>query len=313
MNNLPPAFSFNVILKVGGKMKSIKDKLQSANTPLISDGAWGTFLQQAGLEPGECPDLWSVTHRSEVLAIAKSYVDAGVDMIESNSFGANRFKLSHFGLDNRTQEINRAAAEISREAAGSDINVIASVGPTGKMLLMGDVTEDELFDAFTEQALALKEGGADAVCIETFTDIDEARIAIKAARQAAQLEIICTFTFEKTVNNDYRTMMGVSPAQMAAAMIEAGADIIGTNCGNGMERMAEIVREIRQSAPEIPILVHANAGMPRNVDGKTVFPESPEDMAGNAVAVMKAGANILGGCCGTNPDHIRAIKKAVSA
>jgi len=292
-------------------MKSLKDKLRSAKVPLISDGAWGTFLQEAGLTPGECPDFWSISNRKVVLRIAKSYVDAGADMIESNSFGANRFKLSHYGLENKAIEINRAAAEVSREAAGDKINVIASMGPTGKMLLMGDVSEQELFDAFAEQAVALKEGGADALCIETFTDIDEARIAVQAAKQAAHLKLICTFTFERTLNNDYRTMMGVSPAQMAEAMIDAGADIIGTNCGNGMERMAEIVSEIRLAAPSIPILVHANAGMPRNVDGKTVFPETPEEMAANAVAVMRAGANILGGCCGTTPAHIRAIKNAV--
>lgn len=278
---------------------------------MLSDGAWGTFLQKNGLQPGECPDLWSVTHRDVVMDIARSYVDAGCDMIQTNSFGANSFKLEHFGLSQRTAEINKAAAEISRDAAGDKARVIASMGPTGKLLLMGEVSEQEIFDAFATQAAALKDGGADALCIETFTDIEEASIAVKASKAATGIEVICTFTFEKTMNNDFRTMMGVSPSQMAAAILEAGADIIGTNCGNGMQLMADIVKELREAAPNTPILVHANAGMPVNVDGITVFPETPEQMAGNAMKVLDAGANILGGCCGTTPQHIRAIGQAL--
>jgi 5-methyltetrahydrofolate--homocysteine methyltransferase len=278
---------------------------------LVSDGAWGTELHKKGLKPGECPELWCVEHRDAVLAIARSYVAAGADMIETNSFGGTRFKLAHFGLAGRVAELNRAAAAISREAAGPERHVIASVGPTGKMLLMGDVEEQALYDGFKEQLAALEQGGADACCIESFFAIDEATLAVKAAKENTKLEVICTFTFERTAQGEYRTMMGVSPADMALAMLKAGADIIGTNCGNGMERMAAIVREIRQAAPKAPILVHANAGMPVEKAGKTVFPETPDIMAKHALETVKAGANIVGGCCGATPEHIRAIARAV--
>lgn len=291
-------------------MKSIAEAIKSRKT-LVSDGAWGTFLHEKGLTVGECPELWCVTRPVDVLDIAKSYIDAGADMIESNSFGANRFKLSHWGLEPRCDEINRAAATISRQAAGPYRHVIASIGPTGKILMMGDVAEEEIYEAFREQAVALENGGADACCIETMTALDEACIAIKAARENTKLEVICTFTFDKTIDGLYRTMMGVSPAEFAAAAVGAGAHIIGTNCGNGMARMIEIVRELRAADAATPILVHANAGLPQNLDGHIVFPETPDMMAALVPECVAAGANVIGGCCGTTPRHIAAIVKVV--
>ena len=295
--------------------QKIVDAVKSGKV-LISDGAWGTFLQKKGLKPGECPELWAVERPVDVKEIAQAYFAAGADMVESDTFGGTSFKLEHFGLKDRVAEINQAAARLSAEAAveaGGTKWVIASVGPTGKMLVTEEVTEDELYNSFKEQVVALANGGADAICIETMSDIEEAALAVKAVKGNTQCEAIATFTFSKTVNGDYRTMMGVSPEQAAEAMLEAGADIIGTNCGNGIERMIEIVKVMRKAAPTTPILVHANAGLPKNVNGVDTFPETPEMMATQVHGLVAAGANIIGGCCGTTPAHIKAIKDAVKA
>jgi 5-methyltetrahydrofolate--homocysteine methyltransferase len=178
---------------------------------------------------------------------------------------------------------------------------------------MGDVTEEDFYATFKEQVVALAQGGADAICIETMSALDEAVAAVRATLENTTCEVICTLTFERTLQGEYRTMMGVSPTEAATALVEAGAHIIGTNCGNGMERMVDIVRELRAAAPSTPILVHANAGLPKTVDGVDVFPESPADMAARVPALVAAGANIIGGCCGTTPAHISAIKQAAVA
>jgi 5-methyltetrahydrofolate--homocysteine methyltransferase len=278
---------------------------------LVSDGAWGTFLQLKGLKPGECPEQWNVTRPNDVLDIATSYFDAGADMVETNSFGGSRFKLDKYGFGDKVFEFNKAAAEISRQAAGPDRFVLGSVGPTGKLLLMEEVTEEELYEAFKEQSMALEAGGVNAIMIETMTDLDEARIAVKAAKENTSCEVFCTMTFEKIIGGGFRTMMGISPSEMAEVLVEAGADLIGTNCGNGMEDMIGMVKEIRSVNPTIPILVHANAGMPRLQDGVTTFPETPDDMASRVKDIIAAGANIVGGCCGTTPAHIRKVCEVV--
>jgi 5-methyltetrahydrofolate--homocysteine methyltransferase len=244
--------------------------------------------------------------------IAKGYIEAGSDMIETDSFGGTRCKLEHFGLADRTEELNKAAASISREAAGPDKWVIASVGPTGMMTAMGDVTEADFYAFFKEQVMALEAGGADAICIETMSALDESVAAIRAARENTGCEVICTLTYERTQQGTYRTMMGVSPTEAALATVAAGAHIIGTNCGNGMERMIDIVKELKQASPATPVMVQANAGLPKNVNGIDIFPESPADMAGRVAELVAAGAAIIGGCCGTTPSHIAALKQAVS-
>jgi 5-methyltetrahydrofolate--homocysteine methyltransferase len=287
-------------------MKSLLAEIQKGK-PLISDGAWGTFLQARGLQPGECPELWNITHRADVFAIAKSYIEAGADIILTNSFGGSPLKLIHYGLSERTAELNEAAGAISREAAGSDKFVLGSMGPSGAILMMGEVSGQELYDGFALQAAALKKGGVDAICIETMSDIEEATIAVQAAKESTGLEIVCTFTFEKTISGEYRTMMGVSPSDMVQAIINAGASVIGTNCGNGFEQMIGIVKEIRRVDNVTPVLVHANAGKPIMKDERTYYPDTPEMMAATMHTLVAEGANIIGGCCGTTPEHIRAL------
>jgi 5-methyltetrahydrofolate--homocysteine methyltransferase len=289
---------------------TILDELKQ-NKILLSDGAWGTFLQAKGMSPGECPELWNIDHRSDVLNIAESYIKAGSDIIETNSFGASRLKLSQYGLGDRIFEINRAAASISREAAGINKHVAGSVGPTGKMLLMGDVTETELYDSFSEQAIALEKGGADIIIIETMSALDEASIAVKAARENTECVVIVTMTFSKDPQGRFFTMMGVSPAEMVISMKEAGAHIIGSNCGNGIEDMIGVVNEIKAADNNIPVMIQANAGTPEFIDGATVYRESPEMMASFVPQLIKAGVNILGGCCGTTPEHIRQMGKII--
>jgi 5-methyltetrahydrofolate--homocysteine methyltransferase len=278
---------------------------------LLSDGAWGTFLHSKGMDPGECPEFWNISHRSDVLDIAEAYVQAGSDIVGTNSFGGSRLKLSQYGFDDRVSEINQAAASISREAAGNDKYVAGSVGPTGKMLIMGDVTEEELYEGFKEQSLALEKGGADIIIIETMTALDEASLAVKAARENTGCTVIVTMTFSGDIKGEFHTMMGATPAEMVISMKKAGAHIVGSNCGNGIKDMIGIVRAIRAIDKNIPVIIQANAGIPEFVDGKTVFRESPEMMASFVPLLINAGANIIGGCCGTTPEHIRQMGKAL--
>ncbi len=291
-------------------MRRIVEELQDGR-PRVSDGAWGTLLQTRGLPAGVCPELWCVEHPDVVRDIAREYAAAGAALIKTNSFGGSRIKLAAYGLAHRAFELNEAAAALSREAAGQNRHVLGSMGPTGKMLFLDEVSADALYEAFAEQASALERGGADACCIETMSALDEALVAVRAVRENTKLEIICTFTFEKTQMGDYRTMMGVSPDAMAEALVQAGVDIIGSNCGNGMQQMADIARAIRRVAPQTPILIHANAGLPVYRNGQVFYPETPEVMAKQARDVIRAGANIVGGCCGTTPEHIRALVHAL--
>jgi len=292
-------------------MKNILDKINEGAV-LLSDGAWGTMLFEKGLESTDCPELWNITNPEIVFEIAKSYVDAGANIIETNSFGGSSLKLDMYELGNKAQEINIAAAKISKEAAGDNVYVFGSIGPTGKILMMGEVTDKEVYESFSDQALALKKGGADALVIETMSALDEASIAIKAAKENTSLPIICTFSFEQTKNGDYRTMMGVSPSEMVSTLANSGADIIGANCGNGIEGMIKIAEEIRGTNQSVLLMIQANAGIPEIINGKNYFKESPEEMAAKLRHLIELNVNIIGGCCGTTPEHIAQFAEVIT-
>ena len=294
-------------------MKSMREQVADGRV-LVSDGGWGSFLIAKGFKMGECPELWNLERPADVREIAQMYVDAGADIVMTNSFGATRFKLEHYGLAGGVAEINEVAARLSREAAGAERHVMASVGPTGKILMMGDVTEDEVLEAYRAQLVALETGGADACSVEPMSAIDEAALAVRAARENTGLEVVASFTFSTKTPAGYRTMMGVSPEAMAEAMLEAGAHILGANCSLGSDEMIEVVAALRAAAPDVPILVHPNAGQPlQRDDGSVEYPETPAMMATNVARLAAAGANIIGGCCGTGPEHIRQIRAAVDA
>ena len=293
-------------------MGKLTDKIEEGRV-LISDGAWGTFLHQKGLKVQECPESWNIERPADVMEIAKSYVDAGADIILTNSFGGSPFKLAAYGLENQTFELNRAAAEISKKAAGDQALVLGSVGPTGKMVMMGEVTEEDLLEGMREQVRGLVAGGVDGIVLETMSDLEEARITIEAVKSVTDLDVACTFTFSRTQTGEYRTMMGTGVTEFLEMTREAGANVVGANCGNGTAGMIEVVREMRTIDVDIPILVHANAGLPQYRDGETVFPESPGEMAPQMKELVAAGANIVGGCCGTTPDHIRLIVEILRA
>jgi len=292
-------------------MGKVLSKIAEGKT-LVSDGAWGTFLHQKGLKAEECPELWNLDRPDDVLEIARSYVDAGADLILTNSFGASPHKLDGYSLGEKAYELNKAAAEISKRAAGDKALVLGSIGPTGIMVMMGELPPQEILSGFMEQARGLKDGGVDGMVVETMADPEEASLAIEAIKKVCDLDVACTFTFSKTQTGEYRTIMGTGVEEFLEMALTAGADIVGANCGNGTAGMIEIVKEIRALNPTVPVLVHANAGLPRYQDGKTVFPETPLEMAPQIKDLVTAGANLVGGCCGTTPEHIRQIVKELS-
>ena len=280
----------------------------TAAGPVVTDGAWGTQLQQRGLPLGACPDLWSLEAPEQVEAVARAYVDAGSQVILTNTFGANRFTLKRYSQDDRVAEVNRRGVEISRRAANGRAKVFASMGPTGVMLLMGQVQPDELQEAFAVQARAMAEAGADGIVIETMSDPAEAVLAVAAAK-ATGLPVVACMTYDSGPQKD-RTMMGTTPEQAAAQLTAAGADVIGANCGQGVAGFVALCSRLKASTDR-PIWIKANAGLPQVIEGMAAYAMSADEFAGYAAEIAALGAAFIGGCCGTTPDFIRAVVKRV--
>ena len=281
-----------------------------ARGPVVTDGAWGTQLQARGLGLGEFPDLWNLAHPEKVQEVAKAYVDAGSRVILTNTFGANRIRLAEQGAVDRLVEINTRGVEISRAAAVGRSQVFASIGPSGKILMTGDITADELRTAYSEQAKALADAGADALVVETMSDLEEALLAVSAARETG-LPVVACMVFDSGKDKD-RTMMGNTPEQVARALVDAGADVIGANCGQGVAGFVPICKRLH-AATDRPIWAKANAGLPELLDGKTVYRNTPEEFVSFVPELIKAGASFVGGCCGTSPAFVAAISRQISS
>ena len=269
---------------------------------LITDGAWGTQLQARGLEAGVAPDTWNLSHPERVEEVARAYVEAGSQVILTNTFRANAVAMA-----GDVEAINRAGVELSRRAAAGRVLVFASIGPTGKMLMAGEISSGQASAAFAAQAAALGAAGADALLVETMSDIEEARLAVAAAK-ATGLPAIVSFAFDSGRNKD-RTMMGATPEAVAAAMVEAGADAVGANCGVGVEHAAPICRRLR-AACDLPIWIKPNAGLPKMEGAEIRYGTTAEFFASHYAALREAGASFVGGCCGSTPDFIRALVAA---
>lgn len=274
---------------------------------LVADGATGTMLQGDGLEPGQLPEAWILEQPDRVRALHESYVQAGADVILTCSFGGNRYRLENDGLADRVIEINRRAAELARQVAGQSVYVAGDMGPTGHLLTpLGPLTPEQVTDAFAEQATGLAEGGADLLIFETMSDIGEAQAAISGARRATDLPIVCTFSFD----SHGRTMMGHTP-ETVAEKIGPLVDAVGANCGRAPEEFIVFTEAMRRAAPEAIIWVKPNAGLPHFVEDVVVYDATPEEMGRIALELRAAGAQIIGGCCGTTPKHVAAVASSL--
>lgn len=279
------------------------------SAPVLLDGAWGSQMQALGLPPGHAPEAWNLTHPEKVQAIGAEYVRSGSRVILTNTFGANRVMLKRHGLERQAAEINRIGAEISCRAAGSageaGICVFGSIGPSGKLLMQGDITEEELSDAFEEQAQALRGGGAQALVVETMSDLDEARIAVEAA-VATGLPVVGCMVYDSGAGGNH-TMMGVTPGEAAAVLEDAGVRAVGANCGKGPDEFFSLMEAYIKST-SLPLWMKPNAGLPVYEEGRTLYTMTPEAFAGSANRLLDAGVTFIGGCCGTHPGFISALR-----
>ena len=291
-------------------MAALLDRLHERKV-LVADGAMGTMLFQRGLTPGECPERINLEHPEILEEIARLYVAAGAEIIQTNTFGGSPLKLAMYHLDDKTEEINVAAVRAARKGARGRAFVAASCGPCARLLKpYGDTDPAEVQAGFERQISALVSERIDMISVETMTDLHEAVLAVRAVKAVApSIPVSATMTFDSTPRGFY-TIMGVTVEQAAKGLADAGADIIGSNCGNGIENMIGIAAEFRKYS-NLPILIRPNAGLPRMIEGVLIYPESPEFMAEKGRELLQIGVSILGGCCGTTPEHIAAFRGEV--
>lgn len=275
------------------------------SAPVLLDGAWGAELQARGLPIGACPDAWNLTRPDAVSAVARAYVDAGSQIILTNTFGATRIALRRQGLAEHAVEINRLGARLSRDAAGASVKVCGSIGPTGAALSNDGLAESVVLAAFEEQAEALASEQVDAIVIETMSDLSEALLALRAAH-ATGLPVVACMTYGSGTMKD-RTMTGVTPEAAAQALQAAGAAAIGANCGNGADQMLPICQRLR-AATSLPLWIKPNAGLSRLCDGRAVYDTTPQQFAVSAIELVRSGATFIGGCCGTSPACMSMVK-----
>jgi len=281
------------------------DRLAAGETILV-DGAMGTMLQAAGLEKGHAPEELNLTHPDKVLAVHRGYIAAGSEMILTNTFGANRFRLAKYGLQDEVYELSRRAAEVARDAG--ETLVAGSIGPTGEFFPpVGSLTLDEAKATFAEQARGLADGGADLLIIETMADLKEVEAAVTGARESTDLPLVCTMTFDTNLH----TMMGVSASLAAETLSNWEVQAIGANCGTGPQEVEQVMKEMKEACPEAVLAAQPNAGIPRLVQGRAEYDATPEVMAKYAVRYAELGVRIIGACCGSTPQHIAAMARAL--
>jgi len=292
----------------------MKKLLQEAvlERPLLGDGAMGTQLMLAGLEQGNCGEVWNLTHPERVMAIQRRYAEAGSECLITNTFGGSRIMLNRHGQSGNVSELNKAGVAVARQAFGDrDGYVLGDIGPFGGLMQpFGEFTQDQVRDAFDEQAAALVEAGADAIIIETQTSLEELLLGIEAAKKAGAPCIIGSMAYDVTLDGStFRTMMGIDPERAAEFMEENGVHVVALNCGTGMDmEHARVAVERYKSVTNLPVMVQPNGGKPRLENMKVIYDETPEQMVKGLVPLLQAGANVVGACCGSTPDHIRAFR-----
>jgi 5-methyltetrahydrofolate--homocysteine methyltransferase len=285
-------------------------KTWSQDSVLVADGAWGTEFFKRGLMQGCPPDEWNLTHPEIVREITREYLEAGSDIILTNSFGANRFRLEAHGLSDKVRDINMTGAALTREVAGTNAIVAGDIGPTARFLPLGETTAEELYTVFAEQAGSLAEAGVDWIVVESMTDMEEMAVAVRAASETTHLPVVASMTYNRTPKG-YRTMMGNTPEACVKRAEEAGASVIGANCGSGIEDYVPLAPLLR-GLTRLPLWIKANAGIPQILNGKVAYPLTAEQYAAFVPSLVEGGVNVIGGCCGTDPGFIREVGRKLA-